>query len=438
MRTEHIEFSGTALVRWNPWRIVLSDVPLVLGLIGVVTSYQRGKLLRVLFALCLVQIGLILRNTPPWERDGRLIVHPEGIDFDGRRLVDRASIHHALLVPRPDQPPLVRIVRRGLEPSIDLRVRDDQQGQQLMQALGQHASQSVAVLSLPLQILAHPMGSIMMAGLAITVLVGGMAIGASPMTCILVFAAITIARSLLRTHLHVGTDGLVIDTLGMRKYVQFRDLVKITRYESSHIKWTERGLDLMTLHGEHLRLPVEGERGRKGYTVEMVERRILEGMVTHAASDHGDEQALTEQLVPQGRDASAWIQSLRTLGAGSLGGMRHAPIPLDRLWRVLENPSMTPLARIGAAVALTASASVDRPRIATIARSAAAPRLRVALEASLEGQDAALASALDALLLEDAEAQKAAAAWQERKARANERIVDDRYPRHIAWWRSRH
>ena len=82
-------------------------------------------------------------------------------------------------------------------------------------------------------------------------------------------------------------------------------------------------------------------------------------------------------------------------------GFRVASVPLERLWRVVEDPRADRDARTGAAIALApALHDDDRARLRAVADGCAEPRLRVALATAAKeasAPDDALAEALDAL-----------------------------------------
>lgn len=98
------------------------------------------------------------------------------------------------------------------------------------------------------------------------------------------------------------------------------------------------------------------------------------------------------------RSTAAWIASLRALGEGIEAGPRTAPIPRDRLLRILEAPALPAIDRAAAAVALAVDADDGERERLRIAAEDAEPRLRVVLEqAAAEADEEALAAALEAI-----------------------------------------
>jgi hypothetical protein len=76
--------------------------------------------------------------------------------------------------------------------------------------------------------------------------------------------------------------------------------------------------------------------------------------------------------------------------------MRTAPLPRERLFRIVESPSASGLDRAAAAVALGKEADEEtRGRLRGAAEACAAPKLRIALEAAAgSSSDAELEAAL--------------------------------------------
>ncbi|UJR81900.1 Hypothetical protein I5071_39650 [Sandaracinus amylolyticus] len=127
-----------------------------------------------------------------------------------------------------------------------------------------------------------------------------------------------------------------------------------------------------------------------------IERRIDAALAMLAARH--DEAAFSALLALGGRSFDAWHASLASIRDGR-ATLRAATITPARLATRLGDPAAPPDQRVGAALALLA---LDRDealrRVRTAAETTAAPALRVALEAVLDGTlDAAI---LDAALRE--------------------------------------
>jgi hypothetical protein len=86
--------------------------------------------------------------------------------------------------------------------------------------------------------------------------------------------------------------------------------------------------------------------------------------------------------------------------------MRTAPIPRERLFRVVEDASLDPTSRAAAAVALGLELDDEgRARLRAAAEAMAAPKLRFAIEKAASphaAEDSAIKAALAELEIEEA------------------------------------
>jgi hypothetical protein len=127
----------------------------------------------------------------------------------------------------------------------------------------------------------------------------------------------------------------------------------------------------------------------------MIHERIREAFEAHG---RGDVTLAAAALRRGTRDVAAWIRALQAIGSGASADHRTAPVPPDQLWRIVEDPHAEPGARAGAAVVLRGSLDeAGRSRLLAAAGATAQPRVRIALEAAGEGDEAALAEALAAV-----------------------------------------
>ena len=137
-----------------------------------------------------------------------------------------------------------------------------------------------------------------------------------------------------------------------------------------------------------------------------IEERIQEAMETYRRGDAEGDAALVRR---NGRDLGAWINALRSLGAGSNADLRTAPLPRERLFRIVESPTAAAGERAAAAVALGTELDEEgRARLRSAAEATAAPKLRIAIEqAAASADEEALREALSALESEPEEKQAA-------------------------------
>ena len=226
---------------------------------------------------------------------------------------------------------------------------------------------------------------------------GGLALAGAVLLALLVRAILYCSGSI--PVLQVGADGLLIAVRGAGRFIPYADIRRLARYEAPQGKYRSYGLELHLAAGEPSRIRLDmGVTDR----IDAIERQIRNGM---DRSRNGRAPPDTELLARGDRPVAAWIQSLRAMGTGANATHRTAPVLPERLWRVLENHHAAPESRAAAAVALAALDSDDaRKRLRAAARTAVAPKLRIAIEAAAAEQHDALLEALTAV---EAEAQPA-------------------------------
>ncbi|AKT40137.1 hypothetical protein [Chondromyces crocatus] len=402
MRPEPAVFTNAVRRRRSPLLLTTSVLLFATALLclalGLLTRQANplfaSMILGALFALSL--------RLPRSEITGTATVDARWLRFEDERLVELTEIQIALMNPRPEGPPHVRLYRRGFRPVVELQLPSEAEGTRLIEALGHHASQSVAVMRLPFRHLAHPRGIFFWVAFVLAVfwLEPPRYLG-MPTTLFVILVALVV-QAAIHTTLHVGLDGLLLTSLGIRRLIPIGDLAAISSYESMLQKNPERGLDLLLTSGEKVRIPIEGNLLWSSYTVEIVERRILDAMEAHRARASSDDlRGLLDRLAPTGKSTQTWLTSLRALGSGASAGLREPAVPQDLLWQVLETPSRPATLRAAATVALSAVEGVERSRLRIAARSVAEPRLRSAIEAAADARESDLEAALDALATDE-------------------------------------
>ena len=145
-----------------------------------------------------------------------------------------------------------------------------------------------------------------------------------------------------------------------------------------------RGIEVMTKRGESLKLPVSTAWGETAMAT--IEQRIRDIVDLDKRAAHADDEAL---LLARGDLAMRdWIGRLKAIGVGATATLRTAAVMPEQLWRVASDAAQPPIARAAAAVALAPSLdAAGRVRLADLAKSTAAPKLRVALEHAAEDAD---------------------------------------------------
>lgn len=193
--------------------------------------------------------------------------------------------------------------------------------------------------------------------------------------------------------LHVGTDGVWIDSRGSRQYVPFADIDDAPPYAEDVMGKRMIGVALALRSGVSIKVPIGEDQFGADKRVAELSAGIRAALETFRRSSTEDDAA---SLEPRDRSAEAWLARLRSFGEGANAGPREAPIPVDRLWRIVEDPHAIPAVRAGAAVALARGLDAEgKQRLRVVAGSTAAPHLRIALEAAAEDDEDAVSAALN-------------------------------------------
>jgi hypothetical protein len=121
--------------------------------------------------------------------------------------------------------------------------------------------------------------------------------------------------------------------------------------------------------------------------VPLIEERIRDAMDAF----HRDGTSVDASLLRRGeRAVGVWVAALRSIGAGANADLRTAPMPGERLFRIVEDPASPAVDRAAAAVALGGDLDEQtRTRLRFVADATAEPRLRLAIEKAAAGEDKA-------------------------------------------------
>jgi hypothetical protein len=355
--------------------------------------------------------GIFALTENPWTSDveAEIEVKEEGVLEDGRLLVARGELRAGFVVPDPPHGPRVRLQRRRKLP-VEIRVEDESQGRALLRALGLDASQRSATFSTPSRALTDQSFSIFI-GLtfaAFYVLLGFFGhtlVGRGVPLQIPILMVYLGFMFLTRTSITVGADGVLRSWLSKKEFWSYGDIADVNRFldQSMWRKQKWMGVELQLRSGERVRLPITSKNGLQTSQLDLIIERIREAMESHR---QGEPAADTALLARQARPVADWIQSLRAIGSGAHVDHRTAPVGPERLFRIVEDPSLAPSMRAGAAVALGASLDEEgKERLKGAAGAIAAPKLRIAIEAAADGDEAALTEALAAI---EGEAEKRA------------------------------
>jgi hypothetical protein len=380
-----VMLAGIAIV--VPKIAVLAALPLMVGFVALLA-------------------GLAKDGGAPLEVAGRLTAGAEGLRINGALIASRAALVSGVALPRTGQRPLMRLAVRGRRGSLEvtgqleLVVRDVGEARSLLRALGLDATQTVVAFGWSSRVFADLRIFALVMAPIVAVLVAAVVwawTGALPLAWSILLgpnlgiAWLVVAMS-WPTTVSVGADGVAIAWLGRRRFVGYDDIIGVASCDA-RLAWGVRRkrLELHLRSGEIVRLG--SSRRQQGDDVEEVAERIRQAMESWRPGEPVADEA---GLRRRGRSTDAWLSALRAIGAGAGADHRNAPVPEDRLWRVVEDPTAPPAARAGAAVALGSVLDQrGRARLRGAAGAIAAPKLRVAIETAADGtQDAELVAAL--------------------------------------------
>jgi hypothetical protein len=386
------------LIRHNPWMMALALSPL-LGALGLILAGVAASPIYAAFVPHLTIAGLVLgyiayrRNWRPRVVPTPVRAGSEGVTVGGR-FIPRSEIRDGLVV--PGNPPRVRLRRRG-GLAVELQTGGADEARGLLRALGLDASQTVAHFRGFSRAIAKRRYSLLAGGGFAAFYVAfftAMSMGAkhhpgigATFGLLFLMALITMMVTFLApTGIDVGADGIALRWLGTRRFYGYDQIDDVSRYEKGWGRSKQKGLRLLLQSGEEVLLPLTGGGSWDDVEVAVIEERIRESVEAFRQGGTAADAALLRR---GDRTLGDWIASLRNIGAGANADLRTAPIPRERLFRIVEDPSAPAPARAAAAVALGGEPDDDtRARLRGAAESTAAPRLRVVIEKAAGGDDA--------------------------------------------------
>lgn len=350
-----------------------------LGVLGVIA----------MFASPFVSAYVWFASPHPRLREGDLVTGPDGVEHAGRRVVARRSIRAGFTVPRGSTGVLVQLERRFRRP-IELLVPSAEDARDVLKSLGLDASQTAA--SVPLRSLATLDWRRYLPGLSLLAFLGGsllvVLLFKSPLlmtvvaaSSLLSFVAGIVMLS-LKGRATVAADGVLVTFLWERRFYPYASIARVV---PTFLGYKTVALVMKNGRSVHLPIPRQWSHEQEITAAERLTSRIRSAMAEHRAAPG---EADLAALARRDRPARAWVVHLLGIGAGANADHRRAPVPADRLWRIVESPTEGAEARAAAAVALGASRDErTRDRIRAIAGNTALPALRIALEAAAGASD---------------------------------------------------
>lgn len=377
-------------LRRNPWITAASCIPFALIpfliLASVLTRGPYGAFTPHL-AIVGTLIFLSVWRRMPYARKSRAHLHVDETSLRiGDELIARSDIARVELVPT-DSAPMLRIEQRGQRTAKLVTARDDEQAHAILRALGFDASQRTAAYKLgSLALVRYPYAPFLMVPIAFGIMFASARVGieAGPIVMPIMLVALLVAF-LKRASVVVGADGLFLRWLWVREFLATKDIVGTTRFETGFGRNKIRGVEVMSKTGQSMKLPISRTWGTDDLTA-TIEQRIADVMKLEQGAEHvADEARILARGDLELRD---WIARLKAMSDGATATLRTAAVMPDQLWRVASDTAQPPITRAAAAVALAPSLDESgRARLADLAKSTAAPRLRIALERAAEDAD---------------------------------------------------
>lgn len=415
---DSIVFRGKAWLLRRNWAVLAASFGVgVAGLLSLALADRLGgapaAVLAVLgmvsvFASPFVVAYAWFANPRPVRLASDVTAGPPGVSIRGRLWLQRGSIRAGFTIPH-ERGVLVQLERRFRRP-VELLFTSADDARALLKSLGLDASQTV--VSVPLRSLAAIDWRRYVPGLSIAGLAPGAVItraftGSSDAAlAVMLLAALSFVIGVLllaiKGRATIGTDGVLVSFLWERRFHRYADIARVT---PTYLGYKTVALVMKSGRSVHLPIPRSWSHAQEQSDAQRLADRIQTAMAEHRdAPGEADLQALARR----GRSVKEWVVHLLGVGSGSNADHRRAPVPADRLWRIVESPTEDAEARAAAAVALS-SAKDDRTRrrLRAAAGNTAAPRLRVALEAAAKAaEDDATAEAEMAAALESIAARR--------------------------------
>jgi hypothetical protein len=339
------------------------------------------------------------RNPLPDTRVARVVGDGRGLHLDGQLLFPRAKVKRAYLEPAPadrDDKAMVRFFGRTPFDETSVEVSAAANGRALLSAMDLDTSHALVKFRCVSPVMRN-IATQLAAGLVFMALVQVLA-ALGQVEHLFVSALLLALVVYMPASVAVGADGVRTSWLGIGRFVPYGDIARVSGDETGVVLALRSGKE------RHIRTVWPSRSGGLlnwafRPPTSALRERIEQGRIAHGFA--ADDAVAAAFLRPDARPVREWIQHMRALGAGASTSFRSADVPEERLWGMLENPTLDDAARAGAAVALSGTADeARRQRLRIAADATVSPKIRVALEAAADGDDDAIAAAI-APLCED-------------------------------------
>jgi len=394
---------GLTLLRKSRARLAVGSLPaliaVVLAVVAAVTASPSLWVLAFLFALPGVPaLAHVLGSSPKVvRRAGEVSAGADGVRVDGRLEVPRAELRTGFVVPYFGALPRVRLVRRGLRPSVELEAADLGAARAALERLGLDPTRTSLELDLPSPLAGRSW--IIPVSFAVSVGMSLFLDGDVGSSLLLASLAAYVLLRALPGRLAIGLDGLSSRWLFWRRVHRYEDLTRVDPFQVASPK-PASGLVLTRTDGSkhHVRVTY---KGLDHSPTTAAYERISEAVDAYRRGARGHAGG---ELERGERSLAEWVAALKRVGHGAAATHRAAPVDPDRLLELVEDASARPVTRAAAAVALRATADdATRERVRVAAAASIMPSVRVALERASreETSDAGLEEALAEVEAED-------------------------------------
>ena len=383
---------GLLFAAFLAWGVV-GMVPL-LAVVPFVISHQGlwiALLVAAVVAYSLILFALGHAWSWRWKRQERLVRADErGLWIDDRLAWKRSAIRRA----RIDEEGRLQIDGRIHSATVDAAG----DGAAWLAAMRLEPERSVARFILQHGTYRGALVATLVPLLAFAGAVGLLAVGAQ-LAGALVILATMIATVVLAVRttagVEVGADGVrIARALGRPRYLPFSTIARIEQV-GTEVRFVLRGGEEILVHQAAPAKP------KLAMGTALDERAALVERVSAQLERHRNATAAGDTFARGDRTTEAWLDDLARVNEPAT--FRTPAVPVEVLWRVVEDPTAATTARAGAAFALRSSLDDEgKARLRVVADACAAPKLRVALDELATGEDD-LADTFEALVDGDAQ-----------------------------------
>ncbi|HEY4117470.1 MAG TPA: hypothetical protein VGM56_06420 [Byssovorax sp.] len=434
MSTGECTLDGVTVMKGNRVGVALSlafsalclgAIAFVIATMGPIHGKDGGAFLRVMIYGILgggagaYWFGRVARKASSVA--GELRATASSVLVGDRRVVERRDIQAAYVWPGRGDGAYVRIDRRGAHGPVELHVKTADDARALVHALGFDATQSASEFPIVAPSRAQLRRRVYTVWAGVPLVLIGTAVGAAILAHghpgaafpVIFAGALAYAALILQVvksgAVKIGADGIYVRWLWEKHFIPIGDV------ERAEVVDDEPGLlgrmpMVVRIHrrsGEQVDLVTQGGRSASGFggrsrlhelmrmRAEIIAERVNEAVAGAAGAASRWNAAPLDR---QGRDVDAWIAKLRALTSDVTSFRTNAPAAVDQLWAVVDDVACSAERRAAAAVALAPHVDDEgKARLRVVARATAAPKLRVALEAVADDDEADLAAALEEL-----------------------------------------